>query len=185
MKIDATTKQKDPKWLDQYKASLGIRGKKEVAVGFPRGEQGLAGPHYPVTQSAVVRHENKKPKKERKEISLGAGPSIIEVAIWNNFGTANIPRRPFMDNARPKLQEMYKKRMAEAAPDLNAGKINEEAVLQAISIDAKTVIQTEIDLTNSPGNSEEWAEFKQSEKPLIDSQDMRHYVTGVVRAKTT
>lgn len=159
--MSVKVEHKNPKWVEKFKLRVDSQTKKEVAIGYPTGEGGITAPHY----------EN--------------GASILEVAIYNNFGTATIPRRPFMENASPKLQEMWKDLLASAQKRVNTGEISVETVLKAASLKGESVVRTEIDAITDPPNSPETIARKKSSKPLIDSGDMRKYVKGVVRGKTT
>lgn len=71
-----TTRRKNPNWVkDRLKAAEDYN-RYECAVGFPKGK-GLGNPHY------------SKKSASGKET---AGPSILEVAVWNNYGaTINHP----------------------------------------------------------------------------------------------
>lgn len=155
----AVVQQKNPRWIEQLTKRLKKESTKEVAIGFPRGEESAA-PHY----------DN--------------GASILDVAIYNNFGTARIPRRPFMDNASTKLQKMWKKLLSQAQKRLNAGEISEETVMKTAALQGEAIVRAEIDAVDSPPNAPSTIAAKKSAKPLIDSGDMRKYVKGIVRAKS-
>lgn len=158
--MDIRVKHKNPKWTEKFKLRIKKQLEKEVAIGFPTGEGGVTSPHY----------EN--------------GASILEVAIWNNFGTAKIPRRPFMENSAPKLQSMWKELLRASQKRVNKGEISIMTVLKAASLKGESVVRTEIDAIVDPPNSPKTIARKKSDKPLIDSGDMRKYVKGVVRDKT-
>ena len=89
-----------------------------------------------------------------------------------------------MENAAPKLNKMFSKLLKDTQKKINAGEISEETVLKTAAILGEVVVRAEIDATNSPPNSLETIQRKKSDKPLIDSGDMRKHVKGVVRAKT-
>lgn len=65
-------KENNPDWLDKVMAKAVKLADIEAAAGFPSGQKELDTPHY----------DN--------------GASIIDVAIWNNYGTYNSPARDFM-----------------------------------------------------------------------------------------
>lgn len=159
--MSVTVQHKNPRWTEKFKMRLKKQTTKEVAIGYPTGENNVAAPHY----------EN--------------GASILEVAIYNNFGTAKIPRRPFMDNAAPSLQKMWKELLKKAHARLNKGEISIEIVMKAAALQGESVVRTEIDAIVDPPNAPQTIARKKSDKPLIDSGDMRKYVKGVVREKTT
>ena len=159
MSITVKTTQKNPGWVEKLKARMSKQSKREVAVGYPRGESGVGNPHY------------------------DTGASILEVAIWNNFGTSRIPPRPFMENSSAPLQEMWKKMCKDAQKRINAGEISEETVCKAAALKGESIIRNEIDAIMEPPNSPQTIKRKGSAKPLIDSGDMRKFVKGIVRNK--
>lgn len=157
VKVTAELKQKDPRFWDKLKLRLQKGPKIECAVGFPVGKSSVGSPHYP------------------------SGQSIIEVAIDNNFGTEKIPRRPFMDMATPKIQKEYKALMAKLMKRLNEGSLDYKAALQAAGLKAEAEIRKTITAGPFKPNTPETIKQKKSSKPLIDTGDMRKYVTHVVR----
>lgn len=132
---------------------------REVAIGFPKGEGNIANPWY----------EN--------------GASILDVAIWNNFGTRYTPRRPFMDLAAPKLQEMWKDLLVATQQKIREGKISHDSVLHVAALRGESIVRAEIDSNIPPPNSPETIARKKSDHTLIDTGDMRKHVKGVVRAR--
>lgn len=160
MEITVKTTRSNPGWMDKLKRTFAEQTGKEVAVGFPKGEAGVGNPHY------------------------DSGASILEVAIYNNFGTERgIPPRPFMNNAEPALNEMWARLSKEAQPKINSGAISEETVMKAAGLQGETLVRKAIDELMEPPNSPKTVLRKKSAKPLIDSGDMRKYVTSVTRSK--
>lgn len=133
--------------------------KFEAAVGFPSGKDGIANPHY------------------------DTGASILEVAIWNNFGTEYNPRRPFMDDAAPKIQVEYQKILKEGIPRVNRGEIKAEVLLKAAMLKGEAVIRNQIQTGSYVPNSPDTVKVKKSSKPLIWSGDMEKYVTSILRKR--
>ena len=154
--------QKSPGWTEKFKQMLKRQSGREVAVGFPKGTNNIASPHY----------EN--------------GASILDVAIWNNFGTTRgIPERPFMTNAAPRLHKMFNKMVKDTQKAVNAGRISEETVLKAAALEGEAIVRQAIDAIVKPPNAPQTLKRKKSSsKPLIDSGAMRKYVKGVVRGRT-
>lgn len=157
VKVTAELKQKEPGFWEKLKLRLQKAPKLECAVGFPVGKSSVASPHY----------QN--------------GQSIIEVAIENNFGTDRIPRRPFMEMATPKIQKEYKALMAKLMKRLNDGSLDYKAALQAAGLKAEAEIRKTITAGPFKPNSPKTIAQKKSSKPLIDTGDMRKYVTHAVR----
>jgi hypothetical protein len=156
--MSVTIKRKNPKWIDDYSKFFAEQTGREVAVGLPKEAPNIVTPHY----------DN--------------GASILDVALGNNFGTEKIPRRPFMDNASPKLQKMWKKLLERGFPTRKAAL---ERFLKTAALQAEVIVRAELDATNEPPNAPQTVKAKGSSKPLIDSGDLRKYIQAVVRDKTT
>jgi len=158
MNVDIQLIRKNPNWLNDLKMKLLGQTTTEVAIGFPKGQN-----------SANAHYKN--------------GQSILNVAIMNNFGTDTIPRRPFMEQSAPKLQEMWKKLQEKEQKNIQQGTTTIEAVMKTASVLGVAIVQQEISAGDFAPNAPETIKQKKSDKPLIDSGDMRKYVAGVVRQK--
>lgn len=175
-------KQKKTNWIEQLK----LRYKQEpleAAVGYPVGKDKVGDAHYPTNSSGAYR--SRKDKDKDMNPPLGSGPSIIEVAIWNNFGTENTPRRAFMELAAKWMQPKFKEMMQKAVKDINSGEVTLKQVLKLAAQMGQAEVQKAIIDGGWPSNSPETIAEKKSETPLVDSGDMRKYVTSDVRARTT
>jgi len=155
MKVTVSIKQKSPgleKKLEKIYATL---TKKEVAVGFPIGKDGLSNPHY----------KN--------------GASIIEVAVYTNFhhGFA------FMEKAAQKIQPWFKDFMKQEAKALVNGNMKIEVSLEKAGAAAAGIVQETITDITEPPNQPATIKRKKSSNPLIDTGAMRAAVTYAVRNK--
>lgn len=151
--------QSNPRWIENLKLRLKQCDGKEVAVGFPRGKEGVGNAHYE------------------------SGASIVQVALWNNFGTENIPRRPFMELAAANMQPRYREMCRQAVKRLNAGEINIETLLKAGGQMGEAEVRNAIDEGGWNPNSPQTMARKGSQVPLIDSGDMRKCVTHQIRER--
>lgn len=152
--------QKNPDWIKNLTMRLKEQDKMEIAVGFPVGAEGIGQPHYPT------------------------GASIIDVAIWNEFGTSGgIPPRPFMKNAGPQLQENFKRQMQAAQPRINSGDLDVATAYNAIALESEGIIRTSIDTGGYAPNHTQTIKRKGSATPLIDTGAMRAAATSKVRNK--
>lgn len=153
-------KQKNPNYIEQLK----LRYKQEpleAAVGFPKGSQGVGNPHY------------------------DTGASILEAAIWNNFGTETIPRRAFMELAAKWMQPKYKKMMREAVKRINSGEITLKDILTAAGAMGQAEVQKAIvDGEWTPNSPDTIKRKGEGKDPLTDSGDMANSAGNVVRART-
>jgi len=157
--MSVTVKQTNPKWLEKLKLRY-QQEPLEAAIGFPRGKEGLGSAHY------------------------DSGASILQVAIWNNFGTARIPRRAFMEMAAKAMQPKFKKMMQDAVKRINKGEITVKTVLKAGAQMGEAEVRKAITDGSWPPNSPETIKRKKSGSPLIASGDMRKYATSDVRPRT-
>lgn len=172
-KID---KEKNPDWLDKVMAKSLKLTEVEAAAGFPVNDKSLNTPHY----------EN--------------GASLIDVAIWNNYGTYNSPQRDFMTPAGKKANEQWRGIAPKLYNDVIEGKIDAVEALEVAGQIGQTNIKKSIVDLKSPPNARitvegGWiknkksgkaffVEGKKSNNPLVDTGDMVGAVTYVVRKKT-
>ena len=93
----------------------------EAAVGYPTGKDKVGAAHYPTNSTGAYR--SRKNKEKPMKPPLGSGPSILDVAIWNNFGTDTTPRRAFMELAAKWMQPEFRQMMKDAVMHKHAGSI--------------------------------------------------------------
>lgn len=155
-----TYKRANPAWLKDLARKIEDVGKVELAVGFPSGVNGVSSPHY----------EN--------------GASILEVAVYNNFGIG-VPRRAFFEQSKGPIQAAWHKRLKEQKISLYSGRARWRKFLQLVGIESQKIVQKKI--TDGPWlpNAPATIARKGSDKPLIDTGAMRQNVTFVVRARRT
>lgn len=165
--ITAKVIRRNAVWDKELLRLLPRLADKEIAVGFPKGKDELAADHP----------------------GYGEGVSIIDVAAWNEFGTETQPRRPFLAQSREALEKMF--RAGQSGPlksaIKNGSSANVGSALDRIALSAEAVVRQQI----TDGEYEENAPLTVKRKehgkkgiqtrPLIDSGDMRKYVTAVVR----
>lgn len=159
--VNVKIKEKNRGVYGALKKRLEQISRKRVVAGFPKGK--LNNPHY----------ESKDGKP---------GPSIIDVAIWNNFGIG-VPRRDFMTPASEEWQKYF---------DLNVQAYGEEILSGAMKIDnfldtmgqagARIISDTIVKLRRPP-NSPRTIALKKSSNPLFDSGDLSKAPTYEIRIK--
>ena len=111
------------------------------------------------------------------------GVDIADVALWNEVGTANIQPRPFLrqsvDNNTAKINSMCKAQVKGIA----SGQKTAKDALQALGVMQKALIQSSIRDGDFTPNADATIEKKGSDKPLIDSGQMRQSVNFTIKAK--
>ena len=110
------------------------------------------------------------------------GTSIAQVAAYSEFGTSDIPERPFMrqsfENHQPELQAMCEEALATVA---NGG--SPEDALNKIGVLARGLIQEEIVNGGFAPNAPSTIKKKGSSQPLIDTGTMRQSVNYRIRRR--
>lgn len=151
-----TVKQKNPKWFEKVLKRHKALGGKVVAVGFPKGTEatGLAYPD---------------------------GTPLLNVAVWNNFGTSNIPRRDFMTKGTQNMNEKASPIAKRFMKDINSGKIEADAVLEQMGVAATGALQLTIRDLKDPPNAPITVRMKGSSNPLVDTGLLVGSVTFAVR----
>jgi hypothetical protein len=149
-------KRKNPKWakklLEKHKKISG----KVVAVGFPKG-----------TNAVGVRYPD--------------GTPLLNVAVWNNYGTSRIPRRDFMSAGIVSITEKTNPIAKRFAADINSGKIKADTVLEQMGVVAAGALQLTIRDLKDPPNAPSTIRIKKSANPLVDTGLLIGAVTYIVR----
>ena len=137
----------------------------EVFVGFQAGQN-----------TAKRRVEGKKQLED-------TGVDILNVAVWNEFGTSTIPARPFIMQTWDKRRaEIYKFTQAIATRVIEGKAAAKESANQ-LGAKVKSMIQQTIRDGEFVPNAPSTIKKKGSSNPLIDTGTMRQSVTYVVRKK--
>lgn len=176
--VKIKVKEKDPRAFDKLKKRLEKISSKKVVAGFPKGK--LNNAHYEGSKNHP-------------------GPSIIDVAIWNEFGTYNIPRRDYMGPASEKWNEYFKLMVEENQDDIISGKLNIDNFLNAMGQAGAEFISESIVKLNTPANAPitiegGWMKNKKSGKPfkvkgkkssnpLVDTGDLSKAPIHEIRRK--
>ena len=154
--VDVKTKAKNPNAMRDLKKRLKEMSSKKIAVGFPKGR--LNNPHYE------------------------DGASIIDVAIWNEFGTNNIPRRDFMGIATEKWQQFIAAKVEEFKEQISDGTLDIDMFLKMIGEAGKEFISDAIVKLRTPPNAPSTIRHKKGRSnPLVDSGDMSKAATYEIR----
>lgn len=148
--IDIKADVKNPEAYEKLKKRAERIARKHVAVGFPKGK--LNAPHY--------EGDGNKP-----------GPSIIDVAICNNFGIG-VPKRDFMTPATQRWKDFCTEVVNSMKMEILEGKIDIDNVLNLVGQKGADIISEEIIRLREPPNSPETIARKKSSNPLVDSGDM-------------
>ena len=108
------------------------------------------------------------------------GTPVTNVAAWNEFGTENIPERPFFRNAIAQMEESIPK-VIEQSVDPETMVID-TITAERVGLKAQSEIQTSITKLREPPNTRTTIARKQSSNPLVDTSFMREQVTFKVES---
>ena len=101
------------------------------------------------------------------------GTSVPLVAFWQEYGTLNIPKRPFMRNAILR----GKARWAEAFKHFARGDADFDLILNRVGEVVRGDVVKSITSTTTPPNAPATIAQKGSSHPLIDTGFLRQSVT--------
>ncbi len=111
------------------------------------------------------------------------GQSMPQIAADNEFGTRNIPARPFMGPAFDENRPRINKAIASQYARIQEGTTTVQKALGLIGLDMIDLIQQKILSIHTPPNSPRTIAAKKSSKPLIDFGQMFASVTSKVVLK--
>lgn len=152
-----TVKQTNPNWLEKLMKQNAKAAKLVVAVGYPVNSEG-ASARYPDT-----------------------GVEVLDVAVWNNFGTEEIPRRDFMSlgakNANNVLAPIIKKQV----PKMNDGTLSARTALEQQGLKAAIEFRKAIVNISTPPNAQSTIDAKGSSNPLVNEGTLGGFLSHDVR----
>ena len=108
---------------------------------------------------------------------------IVDVAMWNELGTASSPARPFMTQSVENNEPDIKAACAAQLKEISSGRGTAQTALEALGVMQKAHIQNEIVKGSFVPNAEATIKRKNSDKPLIDSSRMRGSVNYTIEPK--
>lgn len=130
-------------------------------------EMGLIGRSRPFVKVGIQSDAGNYPE---------GGPSVADVATFNEFGTSRIPERSFirstMDKQRPALLVMNRKLFFE----MSAGRMSTRRALNILGLKITSEIKKTITRLKTPPNAPSTIRRKGSSNPLIDTGQMRQSI---------
>lgn len=115
-------------------------------------------------------------------------PDLIQIAAYNEFGTKEIPARPFVRTTLDRNGTRYSRRIADALGAAVDGwrrgggddlRLEVERIGREIASDMQGVIQNGIKPANAPST----VARKGSNRPLIDTGRLLRSITWIVRRR--
>lgn len=140
------------KGMGAIEKQLELMSKSYVLVGFQQG--------------GVTRSETKGKRTKQ------AGLSMPEIAAQNEFGTNEIPARPFMRTSFDENIQKINKAIQNEYEKIIDGKSTVKKSLTLIGLFMENLIKMKIRAIQTPPNSPKTIALKKSSKPLIDFGQM-------------
>jgi uncharacterized protein YjiS (DUF1127 family) len=106
----------------------------------------------------------------------GPPPSVLQVAVWNEFGTETSPPRPFMRQTVTRHRVVLRSQLAQALRDYGVSRTPIERVAARLGVVLRGAIQETITAGEYIPNAPYTIARKKSSRPLIDTGQMRQSV---------
>jgi HK97 gp10 family phage protein len=100
------------------------------------------------------------------------GESVAQVAAWNEYGTEDIPERPFLRSTMAKRRKKYTIIMGTIAAAAVEGKASIKAGMARLGELVRSDVRNAIVNWSEPGNSPATIRKKGRDDPLVDTRRM-------------
>jgi len=117
------------------------------------------------------------PSKVKVGFPEGTDGEVIDKAVYNEFGTRDIPERPFMRNGFREGTPELRRLARQLAGRIIAGTMTKEQALNRMGGKGKQLIQDSITDMRDPPNAQSTIDRKGSSNPLVDEGEMKGKVT--------
>jgi hypothetical protein len=114
--------------------------------------------------------------------SVESAVTLLQVAIFNEFGTSRIPARSFLRAWVDENEETIREKFFILMKSVVKGERTKEQILDLIGLWAVGQIQERISAGIEPGNAQSTIDRKGSSKPLIDTGLLRSSISHMVDA---
>jgi TPP-dependent pyruvate/acetoin dehydrogenase alpha subunit len=104
------------------------------------------------------------------------GPSLVEIAIWNELGTKSAPPRPFIQSTTDEQQRKWRDMVRRLNRLVLAGKMTNTEASELLGQEMQADIQQKIVDLRDPPNAQATIDKKGSDNPLIDTGAMKDNV---------
>ena len=133
--------------------------------------------------SRAVVDGKRKGKKNLTEVTFDGGehaPTLLEVAVINEFGGGNVPQRSFIRATVDENLDRIQALQATLAKRIILAEITAEQAMQQLGAFVKGLIQSRIARGIEPPNAPSTIAAKGSSKPLVDTGQLRSSIDFVV-----
>jgi len=110
-----------------------------------------------------------------------AGSDLVNIAVYNEFGTRTIPERSFIRATFASRQAAYIKAMSRAVKAVLSRRITPDQARGLLAVQAVADVQKRIVDIRTPPNAKETIARKGSSNPLIDTGRLRQSIQSDTR----
>jgi hypothetical protein len=147
--------------LSRFKGTVKRDGPEELKKLSARAKKGTA-----LVEVGVISDE-----------TYEDGLTVVEVAVWNEFGTKHIPERPFIRSTVKQQKAPLKAFSGKLLQKILDGKLTREKALGLLGQKVSGEIKETITSLRTPPNAPSTVEAKKSSNPLIDTGELRQSIT--------
>ena len=119
--------------------------------------------------------------KDADRTEKGSGARLIDVALWNEFGTETIPARSFLRTTFNQTEPEARRMLLALMKAVLAGKTTKEKALNLLGQWAQGQVQARMATSIPPPNRPSTIRQKGSSTTLIDSGQLRSAISYAVR----
>ncbi len=105
-----------------------------------------------------------------------SGASVLDIAIYNEFGTSQIPARPFIRGAYDQRQKELQRTSARLWDQIVAGRLSTQEAVGLLGEKHQGQVQDYMTALDTPPNAPSTIAQKGSSNPLIDEGRLRRSI---------
>ena len=150
----------------KFFSTIAELNKLQVRIGFSAGKSGRGQNNESVTAN-----------------DYEDGTTVAEVAAWNEYGTSQIPPRPFLRQSVENHADEINANIEVVIKAVVSGDIDTEKALMMIGAMQVGYVQHEIKTGGFTPNKPSTIRMKGSDRPLIDTGQMRQSVHYIIEPK--
>lgn len=108
------------------------------------------------------------------------GQTIAEIGWWNEFGTRQIPERPFLRTGLREKVPKYRMILNTGMRKILIGQMKSDQLLGILGVAAVADVQAKIIMVSTPPNAPMTVEKKGSSSPLQDTGALKQHINWAI-----
>lgn len=148
-----------------------------------RGWKRMAASLFPAKKKHVLVGITEEKGSQPHDLFAKNLVTILQVAIWNEFGTHTAPERSFLRDWFDTNENTVRRWVKQLMPSVIKGERTIEDVLVIIGMNVVKAVQERIDAHIPPPNAFLTIQRKGSDVPVIDTKTLRNAIQYVLRAR--